>query len=300
MRVALIGRHQTLLACAKNLVENGHQIVGILAATEAPEYSVGLRDFSNLADVLGVPFQVSRASEENHCFLLGLDAQVGVSVNFPTLLPRKTLELFSFGVLNAHGGDLPKYRGNASQAWAILNGEERIGLCVHKMAEQLDSGDILARSYLSVNQSTLVGEVLAWMEEVSPVLMAEAVSQLEQNPDFILEKQSTNPQDSLRCFPRQPSDGKIIWSQSSVEVLRLVKASSHPFLGAFTYLSDEKVVVWDAEIVTDMEPYMAVPGQVLIPGLRPVVSCGSGTIRLTQIDRESGKEGVGSIRQRFS
>ena len=38
---------------------------------------------------------------------------------------NKVISIFTLGILNAHGGDLPRYRGNACQAWAIINGEEK-------------------------------------------------------------------------------------------------------------------------------------------------------------------------------
>ena len=38
---------------------------------------------------------------------------------------EEVIDFFELGILNAHGGDLPRYRGNACQAWAIINGEER-------------------------------------------------------------------------------------------------------------------------------------------------------------------------------
>ena len=56
---------------------------------------------------------------------------------------------------NAHGGDLPRYRGNACQAWAIINGENKIGLCIHKMiGGELDISDIIARDFLKIDLGT--------------------------------------------------------------------------------------------------------------------------------------------------
>ena len=73
-------------------------------------------------------------------------------------IPNKIINYFNYGILNAHGGDLPRYRGNACQAWAILNGENKIGLCIHKMVGgELDSGDIISRDYLDIGENTKIG-----------------------------------------------------------------------------------------------------------------------------------------------
>ena len=75
----------------------------------------------------------------------------------------------------SHGGDLPRYRGNACQAWAILNGEDRIGLCIHRMiGDELDSGDIIARDYFSIDQTTKVTKAWEWLHKKIPELFLEA------------------------------------------------------------------------------------------------------------------------------
>ena len=108
------------------------------------------------------------------------------------------MQRFRHGILNAHGGDLPKYRGNACQAWAILNGEEKIGLCVHKMVGgELDSGVIIERESMILDQSTKVGECYEWMNKRIPELFLSAVQRLEENEDYYLEAQSTNPGDAI-------------------------------------------------------------------------------------------------------
>ena len=151
--------------------------------------------------------------------------------------------------MNAHGGDLPRYRGNACQAWAILNGEERIGLCIHKMiGGELDSGDIIARDYLPIDHRTKVTEAWKWLEIRVPELMLQAVDRLSKNSGFILERQSRDLKDALRCYPRRPEDGRIDWSKSAMDVLRLINACNKPYAGAFCYSEGEKIIIWDAQL----------------------------------------------------
>ena len=72
------------------------------------------------------------------------------------------------------------------------------------------------------------------MHEQIPSMFLSSIQQLIKDPNYILERQSVNIEDSLRCFPRKPEDGKIDWSNTSDEVLRLINASNKPFTGAFT------------------------------------------------------------------
>ena len=110
---------------------------------------------------------------------------IGISMNYPGIIPQSVIDCFPLGVLNAHGGDLPRYRGNACQAWAILNGEERVGLCIHKMiGGELDSGDIIAREFLQIDINTSITEVWHSMSRRIPSLFLESVKKIfETFPD---------------------------------------------------------------------------------------------------------------------
>ena len=192
------------------------------------------------------------------------------------------------GILNAHGGDLPKYRGNACQAWAILNGEERIGLCIHKMiGGELDSGDIIARDYIEIDSKTKITRVWDWMLKNTPVLMEQSVKRLEEDSSYVLEVQSKDPKDALRCYPRRPEDGRICWSKSATDTLRLINASNRPYAGAFCQYEEKKIIIWDAELVEDQEFFCAVPGQVTKIGDGFFeIACGTGKLRILSIEYE--------------
>ena len=127
---------------------------------------------------------------------------IGLSVNYTSIISRKIIELFPLGILNAHGGDLPRYRGNACQAWAIINGEKEIGICVHKMiGGELDSGKIISKSYFPLNVDSRIGEVYEFFDTEIPRLFSEALNSLNEDKCYFLEEQSKFPEDILRCYP---------------------------------------------------------------------------------------------------
>jgi methionyl-tRNA formyltransferase len=127
---------------------------------------------------------------------------------------------------------------------------------------ELDSGAIIARDYLPIDLSTKVTQVWDWISKRSPSLMLEAVERLACDPSYILEQQSTNPADALRCYPRRAEDGRIDWGQSAIEVLRLINASNKPYSGAFCGCKGERLIIWDAELAVDQERFCAIPGQI--------------------------------------
>lgn len=286
MKISIIGRSELLYDSIQFLRQAGHEIVCVVTAIAAPEYTKTESDFKSLASELNVPFAITPNIRSAYDLLLNADAEVGVSVNYSGIIPQDVIDLFPLGILNAHGGDLPRYRGNACQAWAILNGEERIGLCIHKMiGGELDSGDIIAKDYLSININTKVTAIWNWMQNRIPELFVNAINNLSADRGYLLEVQSKNSADTLRCYPRTPDDGKIDWNLDVHSVLRLINASNLPYAGAFCYLNDKKIIIWDAEIGVHKGSYLAVPGQIIFAGEGLVhVACGQGLLYLREIE----------------
>tara|TARA_Y100001958_G_scaffold82898_1_gene56138 strand:- start:16921 stop:17853 length:933 start_codon:yes stop_codon:yes gene_type:complete len=309
MKIAIIGRSELLYETAKLLIKKDYQIPLIITNKSAPEYKIKEKDFKNLAKKINAKFlqtaKINTSEITDKINSLGI-IDIAISINYSGIISDNVIKLFKNGVLNAHGGDLPRYRGNACQAWAIINGEEKVGLCIHKMiGGELDSGDIISKVYYPININTRVGEIYQWMEKEIPKLMLKSINKLS-NPSFKAEKQSTKSEDIFRTYPRNPDDGKIDWKQDANKILRLINASSEPFSGAFSLYNNEKIIIWRAKLLIDKENYSAIPGQISKinknTGSIEVIT-GNGKIKIIEIEfkNQRGKPSkfINSIRKRF-
>jgi methionyl-tRNA formyltransferase len=309
MRIGIIGRTEILYDTVLDAIEKGHEVPLVITSKEAPEYTKTSKDFSQLADKIGAKFM--HTPKLNSKEVVELIKQCGqldiaLSFNYSSIIGDEIINLFRLGILNAHGGDLPKYRGNACQAWAIINGESKIGLCIHSMVGgEMDSGDIIDRDYFSIDHNTKVGEVWDWKRDRIPSMFVNSAEQLNNNPDYYIEKQSKDPKDALRCYPRLPEDGRIDWTMSNIDILRLINASNKPYNGAFCYFNDGKVIIWDAELFHDQENYLAQVGQIseIQNSGSVIVITGVGKIKLNLIEHEgrvvAPNELIKSIRKRL-
>jgi UDP-4-amino-4-deoxy-L-arabinose formyltransferase/UDP-glucuronic acid dehydrogenase (UDP-4-keto-hexauronic acid decarboxylating) len=279
-----IGRSEVIVDAIIQLTNKGHELAGIVTSRPAPEYVDSLKQLEIIASQKNVNLLHSRSNKEVEDFIRGLPQRprVAVSYNHTAILNAAVIDLFELGVLNAHGGDLPRYRGNACQAWAIINGENKIGLCVHKMLENdLDSGPILVRNYMEITKNTYVGDCLDWIRAMAPEMFADALEILDKDSTFVLEDQQTSLQDPLRCYPRNASDGRVNWDQEAQQVDRLIRASSRPFSGAFSYFNGEKINFFRSNLV-ESKNYLAIPGQILSIDDHSVdVASKNGTIRIS-------------------
>ncbi len=264
MRIIIIGRTANLLNSARKLENLGHSIVGVITSKSSSEDKVDENDFSKYASEMGIPFLCKSKIDISSIRKVfeGVNAEIAVSINFTSIIPQNVIKFFPLGILNVHGGDLPKYRGNACQAWAIINGEDKIGLCVHKMiGDELDSGDIISRTYIKITEETTIGDVYKKFEKLIPNILIDSINKLDSNHKFFLEKQSTNPEKIIRCYPRKPEDGRINWNNSSIQINRLIRASGEPYPGAFTFFNSQRVTIYKSKVVNEKSMWYGIPGQ---------------------------------------
>lgn len=297
MRIAIIGRSELLYSTAKSVLATGHDIALVVTAKEAPEYFIKANQFEDFAKENNALF-IYTAKLDTPEVIAKMKSigpmDLAISINFSGIIPQNVIDLFKLGILNAHGGDLPRYRGNACQAWAIINGEDKIGLCIHKMiGGELDNGPIIARDYLPLNVDTRIGEVYDWMYAKIPPLMMDSVKKLAKDSNYALEFQSTDPQKALRTYPRLPEDGAIDFTKSNVVILRLINASSEPFAGAYCKYQGEKFIIWRARLFNDDEIYCSIPGQVLSVNHSSntiLIATGEGKLELIEVEFKSVRQ----------
>lgn len=285
MKFAILGRTHWMMDAARLAIDRGHQLVLVGTCAAAPEYKVKEADFERLAAEAGCPyFCDARVNDERHVRAARESgAEIAISVNWLTLFGPQMIAAFPRGILNAHAGDLPRYRGNACPNWAILNGEAHVGVCSHQVIPDLDAGPVVLRSRFPLGPQTYIGDVYAFLDREFPRLLVEGMEGLASGK-LKPEPQPADPSVSLRCFPRTPDDGLIDWRAPAEQVCRLVRASAEPFAGAFTYLDGKALRVWRARTDRLPYPWSGVPGQVAaVSGDEVTVLCGKDVLVLSEV-----------------
>jgi methionyl-tRNA formyltransferase len=264
MKFAALGRTQWLYDSIRACAAAGHECVLIGTCAAAPEYTVTEKDFERLAAELGCPFFCDSAINRPDYVRLAREsgAEVAISVNWLTMIGEEMIRVFRHGIVNAHIGDLPRYRGNAVANWAILAGEREVVLTLHQMTTELDAGPILLQRAFPLSSATYIADVYRFFAENAPPMFVELLDGLAAGT-IRPRPQPTDPALSLRCLPRLPRDGEIDWRQPAEFLARLVRASAEPFAGAYSFVGLEKVTVWRAHAEKLPHPHLGVPGQVV-------------------------------------
>ncbi|OIQ12542.1 methionyl-tRNA formyltransferase [Neomoorella thermoacetica] len=198
-------------------------------------------------------------SEEAYTKLKALSPDVIVSIAYDQILKRRLLDLAKTIAFNVHAGDLPKYRGNNPINWAIINGEEKIGITAHVMSEEIDLGPIIEKIYVPVTLEDNYATVLKKVVASIPDLVLDVLSQIRNKT---IKLRHINREEGFYMPRRGEKDEIIKWFDTSKNIYNLIRAITRPAPGAYTYLGKQKLRVWSAKLI-ESPKFIANPGQVM-------------------------------------
>ncbi|MDP4132160.1 MAG: formyltransferase family protein [Bacteroidota bacterium] len=300
-----IGRSRYLYDGIKYLQSKGYVFKAIVTEEAYEEYDVKHTDFELLARSMGCRFFMIKSLNNDELIQIVKSNHIraAISANWKYTIPKSFLDLFACGILNFHLGNLPDYKGNATVNWTIINGEDEIYGNIHKMDPELDAGDVIARKSIPLRENTYIADVLQQAALDVPFLYEEALKRIFKQPDAFEVKGSL---EGLRCYPRLPEDSRINWNETAETICRLIRASAHPYPGAFSYLNGEKVIIWKAAVFIPGERFLAVPGHVVAiqKDTKTIrIACRENFLEIQEIEYQ-GKvmapaEFIKSIRVRF-
>jgi methionyl-tRNA formyltransferase len=111
--------------------------------------------------------------------LRAIDPDVTVSVSCPQIFRRPLIELPRRGSLNVHGAILPSYRGVAPSFWMLANGEERAGVSVYFVNEQVDAGDLCGQRVFDIAPDDTLDRFLRRSKAIAADLVLEVLRDIE-------------------------------------------------------------------------------------------------------------------------
>ncbi|RQO54544.1 hypothetical protein DBV14_12920 [Variovorax sp. KBW07] len=262
-----------------------------------------LGDFSAFASKHGIEFFVPSTPIEAREMLAAIKPDIGLVCGWYWLLDAATLDSIPRGLWGMHNSLLPKYRGNAPLVWSIINGDKTVGSTVFRLAEGMDSGEVLCQVELQLGESDTVGEVL---EAIQRALVQELPARWTALLAGRAELSTQDESMATYCGSRQEADGLVSWGKTASEIHDFIRAQAPPYPAAFSFLRSQKVRLLRSSVFRGT--YFGTPGQVLRRLDESVlVACGGNTaIELLRVSTDSCGESVtvtqilGSMKDRFS
>lgn len=235
MRLVFLGTPDFAVPSLEALLGAGHDVACVVTQPDRPSgrhRRPTPPPVKALAARLGVPVRQTENVNEP-AFLDGL-AQLRpdlvVVAAFGQKLGRRLLDAPPHGCINVHASLLPRHRGAAPVAHAILAGDRETGVTVQRMAEKIDAGDILLQEATPIGPRETAGELTDRLAALGARLVVQAVA------DVAAGRASPTPQDpskATRAPMLRKEDGAIDWGREAGCLDRFVRAMA-PWPGAYT------------------------------------------------------------------
>lgn len=165
-------------------------------------------------------------------------------IGWSQIARKEVLSAPKIGCVGMHPTLLPKGRGRASIPWAILKGLTETGVTMFRLDEGVDTGDIIAQQVVPLNEGMTATELYGEVNDAHIQLIRDNWEDI-LNGTAKFRKQDES--EATEWPGRKPEDGRISQEMMVDEALRLVRAVTHPYPGAFYEDGEKTWQIWSAE-----------------------------------------------------
>lgn len=286
-RILFFGYSEVGYACLSLLIERGDNVVALITHEDNPSEKIWFKTPAVAAKETGIPVFTPESvnTPEWREKIAALKPDLILSVYYRHMIGTKILALPPLGAWNMHGSLLPKYRGRAPINWAVLHGESRIGMTLHRMVKSADAGAVVDQEGVEIGPRDTAEQAFRKVLPCARTVLARQIGAL------LAGTARETPQDEAQAnyfSGRKPEDGRIVWAQPSVQIFNLIRAVTDPYPGAFADVGAARLMVWWAETDSPLtRGRRGAPGEVL--SVAPlVIATADGALELTKTEWRGG------------
>jgi methionyl-tRNA formyltransferase len=261
MRVAMFGYqtwgHRTLRA----LLDSEHE-VGLVVTHPKSDHAyekIWSDSVADLASAHNVPVVLRNRPDDLVPRLKEAEPDIIVANNWRTWLPPEIFTLPPHGTLNVHDSLLPAYAGFSPLIWALINGEQEVGVTAHLMDDELDAGNIVLQRSVPVGPRDTSTDLFHKTVDLIAPVVTEALGLIAAG------RTDWTPQDRSKAsffHKRSIEDSRIDWTWQADDIDRLVRAQADPYPNAFTFHREERLRIVRASV--SQGRYGGTPGRIFI------------------------------------
>ncbi|XTR37369.1 methionyl-tRNA formyltransferase [Paraclostridium tenue] len=289
MKIVFMGTPEFAVPCLQKIIDEGHEVLAVVTQPDKPKgrgKKLAMPPVKELALKYNIDvYQPVKAREESFVEKLKeINPELIVVVAFGQILPKSILDIPKFGCVNVHASLLPKYRGAAPLNWVIINGEEKTGVTTMYMDVGLDTGDMILKSEIILDDEITAGEL-------HDKMMIDGANVLKETIDLIAQGKAPREKqnDDETCYSpiMDKTLGNIDWNKSAKDIHNLVRGVN-PWPSAYTTYENQTMKIWKTKVV-DKNSDKA-PGTILKVDKEGIeVNTGNGVIQISEIQM-SGKK----------
>jgi len=282
MRIVYMGTPPFAVPTLMEIAGQGHEIAAVYTQPPRPAgRGMGERRSAvhEAAEALALdvrhPETLKRHAEE----IAALEADAAVVAAYGLILPQAVLDATRLGAWNVHASLLPRWRGAAPIARAIMAGDGETGVSIMRMEKGLDTGPVAMMERIPIGPDDTAGDLTERLARLGADLMVRALGGLERGSLDVVPQ----PEEGVTYAHKiDKAEARIDFARPAVEVRNHIHGLN-PMPGAFATIAiggtAERLKVLRAAVVEGEGE----PGVVLDHAL--TVACGDGAVRLTRVQR---------------
>lgn len=289
MRIIFMGTPDFSVPCLEALINSEYEVVGVFTQPDKPKgrgYELAPPPVKVCAVKNSIPVFQPKSMRDGEALeiIKSLNADLIIVVAFGKILPKEILESVKYGCINIHASLLPKLRGAAPIQWSILNGDTETGVTSMQMDIGLDTGDMLLKETIKIDDEMNAGELFDKLSELGAKVLIDTIKCVENrtlNPVKQDDSQSTYA--SILTKELCPID----FNKSARDVHNHIRGLS-PWPVATTKINGKNLKIHKSKILD--ERISGVCGEIVDNNNRLVVCCGDGNcIEILELQAEGKK-----------
>ncbi|MBI2381818.1 MAG: methionyl-tRNA formyltransferase [Gammaproteobacteria bacterium] len=287
LRIVFAGTPEFAALHLQALLDAGHSVVAVYTQPDRPAgrgQKLQPSPVKALALEHGLPVRqpASLKAPEAQAELAAFAPDLMIVVAYGLLLPQAVLDIPRLGCVNVHGSLLPRWRGAAPIQRAVLAGDAESGVGIMRMEAGLDTGPVLLEKRLSLAADETGGSLHDRLAALGCEALVEALPGIADGS----LKASPQPEAGVSYAHKlAKEEARLDWRKTAAELERQVRAFN-PWPVAETALGGDKLRIWQAAAETGSGQ----PGGILSADRNGIlVACGSGALRLEQLQLPGGK-----------
>lgn len=287
MRIVFLGTPEFAVPSLKALCDSGHEVVGVFTQPDRPKgrgNKVIPSPVKVFAAERGIPvFQPVRIRKESVEDLKALQPDLCVTAAFGQILSQELLDIPRLGTVNVHASLLPRHRGSAPINWAILQGDEIVGVTTMFTEKGIDTGDMLLKAETPYIKGETAGELTLRMADLGAKLLIDTLKKMEDGTLVRI------PQDHAQMTydPMLTKDmGIIDWTMRAADIVNRIHGLN-PWPGCSTAVAGGRLKLLRAETADGAGQ----PGEIIAADAKSglVIAAGEGAVAVTQLQAPGGK-----------
>ena len=287
MRIVFMGTPEFAVPPLEAMIREGYEVVGVFTQPDRPKgrgNKMTPSPVKTAALQAGIPvFQPEKIRKTGVEDLRSLKPDLCVTAAFGQILSQEVLDIAPRGNINVHASLLPRHRGAAPIAQALMAGEEMTGVTTMWMDAGIDTGDILMQAETRIEETETCGELTARLSLMGAELLIRTLKALEAGT---LESRKQDEAQMTYDPMLKKEMGTPDFSQGARRVKGQINGLN-PWPCVSVPMGGEKLKLMRAATAEGS----GAPGTILRADAKGglLIACGEGAVRILELQAPGGK-----------